>query len=45
MVFFTVLHVAGGGLTMAASGAFAIEVVRHVRRPLGAESRTVSVTS
>jgi cytochrome c oxidase assembly protein subunit 15 len=45
MVFFTVLHVAGGGLTMAASGVFAIEVVRHVRRPLGAESRTVSVTS
>lgn len=45
MVFFTVLHVAGGGLTMAASGVFAIEVVRHVRRPLEAESRTVSATS
>lgn len=45
MVFFTVLHVAGGGLTMAASGVFAIQVVRHVRRPLEAESRTVSVAS
>jgi cytochrome c oxidase assembly protein subunit 15 len=44
MVFFTVLHVAGGGLAMAASGVFAIQVVRHVRRPLGAE-QAVSVTS
>jgi cytochrome bd-type quinol oxidase subunit 1 len=32
MVFWTVLHVAAGALTMAASVVLAIQVFRHVRR-------------
>jgi len=34
MVGFTVAHVAVGALTMAASVVLAIQVLRHVRRPL-----------
>jgi hypothetical protein len=34
MVGFTVAHVAVGALTMAASVVLAIQVFRHVRRPL-----------
>jgi cytochrome c oxidase assembly protein subunit 15 len=45
MVFFTVLHVAGGGLAMASSTVFGIQIVRHVRRPLEAVQREVSVVS
>jgi cytochrome c oxidase assembly protein subunit 15 len=45
MVFFTVLHVAGGALAMAASGIFAVQIARHVRRPLAAVGREVSVVS
>ncbi len=44
MVVFTVLHVAGGGLTMAAGGVFAIQVFRHVQRPLASERRAFSVS-
>jgi len=44
MVLFTVLHVAGGGLTLAAGGVFAIQVVRHVQRPVPGERRALSVT-
>jgi len=45
MVLLTVLHVAGGSFAMAASGIFSIEIVRHVRRPLAAVHREVSVVS
>ena len=45
MVALTVTHVALGAITLAASIVFAIQVVRHVRRPLQAQVRTVSVTS
>ncbi len=34
MVLFTVIHVAAGALTMAASVVFAIQVLRNVRRPM-----------
>jgi len=43
MVSFTVAHVAVGALTMAASVVLAIQVFRHVRRPL-AEIRYVGFT-
>jgi len=45
MVLLTVLHVAGGSLAMAASGIFSVQIVRHVRRPLAAVRREVSVVS
>ena len=34
MVGFTVAHVAVGALTMAASVVLAVEIFRHVRRPV-----------
>lgn len=45
MVLFTVLHVAGGGLTMAASTVFAIQTLRNVRRPEEALAHSPSVAS
>ncbi|MGH9659969.1 MAG: hypothetical protein ACRD96_15575, partial [Bryobacteraceae bacterium] len=44
MVGFTVAHVAAGALTLAASVVTAVEVFRHVRRPM-AEPGGVVVTS
>lgn len=37
MIVFTVFHVAGGALTMAASVVLSIEVFRNVRRPVALE--------
>jgi cytochrome c oxidase assembly protein subunit 15 len=45
MVALTVTHVALGAITLASSILFAIQVVRHVRRPLHAQVRTISVPS
>jgi cytochrome c oxidase assembly protein subunit 15 len=42
MVLFTVLHVAAGALTMAASVVFAIQVLRNVRRPAEEAAGSVS---
>jgi heme A synthase len=45
MVLFTVLHVAAGALTLATGVAFAIQVLRNVRRPLESFAGGVSVPS
>ena len=45
MVLFTVLHVATGALTLASSVAFAIQVLRNVRKPAEDTADAVSVTS
>jgi hypothetical protein len=46
MVGFTVAHVAVGALTMAASVVLAIQVLRHVRRPLAEiQHEGVAITS
>jgi hypothetical protein len=46
MVWFTVVHVAVGALTMAASVVMAVEVFRYVRRPaVEMAPRGMAVTS
>ncbi|HOQ44657.1 MAG TPA: COX15/CtaA family protein [Bryobacteraceae bacterium] len=45
MVFWTVLHLAVGALTMAAGTAFAIQVFRHVRRTAAEPAAQSATTS